>query len=622
MSRIYLADPNSNDVKIGKLLGKFENKVKAHPPGICPLEVQLSLLETSKNQTCQKCIPCRDGLPQLAIMLREVLDGKGTPATVEKMRSLATYVRDSADCAIGYDTANEVLKGLDQFADEYQNHINGGTCSAEIEQKVPCVNMCPAHVDIPGYIALVGEERYADAVALIRKDNPLPTTCAMICEHPCENRCRRQLIDDSLNIRGIKKYAVDQAAADTVEVPEPNEATNKRVAVIGGGPAGLTAAYFLGQMGHSVVIYERQKKLGGMLRYGIPNYRFPKDRLDEDINAILKAGDIEVKLEAKVGTEIPIEDIHKEYDAMFVAIGAQAGKRLRLDGADAKNVESAVEMLDRIGNGEIPDYTGKTVVVIGGGNVAMDAARSAVRCGAADVRIVYRRRQDDMTALESEVESAVMEGIELMTLVAPKAIEKDADGNCTALIAQPQMIGPYDKAGRPSPMDANKEPERIPCDIILIAVGQDIVSQPFEDFGMKAKWGIFEAGLDTKVADMPGVYVGGDCATGPSTAIRAIAAGKVVAYNIDEYFGLRSKVRCNVEAPEAKENNRQPTGRANITERPAYLRKQDFDHVENAYTYEEAMQEAGRCLRCDHFGCGAMLDGTDDRRANLCGRLN
>ena len=612
MSKIFLADPKSTDVKIGKLLEKFETKVKVYPPGTCPLTVQLSLLTASKNQTCGKCVPCRDGLPQLETLLKSILEGDATMETLEHMRRLATMIRDTADCAIGYQSAIEVLQGLETFREEYESHIKEHVCPGEMGQKVPCINLCPAHVDIPAYIALIGEEDYAGAINMIRKDNPLPTACAMICEHPCEQRCRRNLIDDSINIRGLKKYAVDQIAADKVAVPKANKSTGKKVAVIGGGPAGMTAAYFLGLMGHKVTIFERQKALGGMLRYGIPNYRFPKDRLDEDIRAILSVGDIEVRYEAKVGTEIPIEEIHKEYDAMFVAIGAQAGKRLRLEGSDAGNVESAVEMLDRIGNGNIPDYTGKNVVVIGGGNVAMDAARSAVRCNAEDVRIVYRRRQDDMTALDTEIESAVMEGIELLTLKAPKSIEKDADGNCSALIVQPQMIGPYDRAGRPSPIDANKDPERIPCEVILIAVGQDIVSAPFEEFGMEAERGIFKAGLDTAVASLPGVFVGGDCATGPATAIRAVAAGKVAAHNIDEYLGYHHKLYCEAVVPNPKENNRIPTGRANITERPAYERKHDFEHVENPYTYEEAMQEAGRCLRCDHFGCGVLKGGRDE----------
>ena len=611
MAKIYLADPNNCDARIGKMLGKFVDKVLSYPPGTCPLTVQYSLLVSSMNQTCGKCVPCRDGLPQLASLLKKVLDGEGTPETLEQIRFMAEMIHESADCAIGYQSAGEVLKSLDQFKMEYESHIRDHVCPSDVGQKVPCINLCPAHVDIPGYIALIGEERYADCINLIRKDNPLPTSCAMICEHPCENRCRRRLLDDAINIRGLKKFAVDQIPVDQVKVPEHLPSTGKSIGIIGGGPAGLTAAYFLALMGHEVVIYERQPALGGMLRYGIPNYRFPKDRLDEDINGILSAGDIEVKYDTHIDTAEKIRQVQSAHDAIFVAIGAQVGKKLRLDGVDANNVESAVDMLDRVGKGHRPDYTGKTVCVIGGGNVAMDAARSALRCGADDVRVIYRRRQEDMTALDSEIESAMQEGIEFMTLQAPKAIEKDENGNCAALYVQPQMIGPYDRAGRPSPLDAKKDQLRIPCDAVLIAVGQDIVSAPFEEFGMPANRGVFQGNLDTTIDDMPGVFVGGDCATAPATAIRAIAAGKVAARNIDEYLGYHHTQPCDVEAPLPKENTRIQIGRANITERPAYIRKHDFEHVENAYTYEEAMQESSRCLRCDHYGCGVLKGGRD-----------
>jgi len=349
-----------------------------------------------------------------------------------------------------------------------------------------------------------------------------------------------------------------------------------------------------------------------MLMYGIPNYRFPKDRLDEDMRAILSTGNIEVKYNTCVGKDISVQEVRDNYDAMFVAIGAQVGKKLRLEGINTKNVFSAVEMLDNIGHGRIPDYTGKKVCVIGGGNVAMDAARSAVRCGAAEVSIVYRRRQEDMTALVSEIEAAVAEGIELRILQAPARIEADENGNCAALWIKPQMISAY-RGDRPAPVDAVSKPEeRIACDVVLIAVGQDIVSAPFEEFGMSAKWNIFKAGLDTSVEGMPGVFVGGDCATGPSTAIRAIAGGKVAANAIDEYLGYHHKIACDAAEPSLHANNRVPTGRVNIQERSAHQRKHDFEHVECPMTPEEARQECGRCLRCDKFGCG-VLEGAVER---------
>lgn len=610
MKQHLLAKPDNTDRKIGGLLASFNRKIRAYPPGMCPLTVQLSLLHASKSLTCGKCVPCREGLVQLEEQLKQILDGGGSMQTLQQMKELAEMIHATADCAIGYEAAQVVLKGLEEFRDEYISHIYRHMCQEEIGQTVPCVTMCPAHVDIPGYIALIAEQDYAGAVAMVRKDNPFPTACAMICEHPCEERCRRNLIDDQINIRALKKYAVDQAAADGVPVPPHGVATGKKIAVVGGGPSGLTAAYFLALMGHRVVVYEEKEQLGGMLRYGIPNYRFPKNRLDEDIRAILAAGDIEVRCNTAIGRDLPMQTLQTAYDACYLAIGAQAGKQLELAGSDAEGVVPAVQLLDGIGHGQLPDYTGKRVVVIGGGNVAMDCARSAVRCNARQVQIVYRRRKDDMTALASEVESAAEEGVGLLELMAPMRIEKDAAGRCAALWVQPQRIGPFDRAGRPRPMDADKEPVRIACDVVLIAVGQEVVTAPFAAFGVPVSHGCMLAELDCSIPAIPGLFAGGDCVTGPATVIRAVAAGKVAAYHIDEYLGYHHKVACEVHAPEAKENNRVPTGRVNLTERPAHERKCDFELTENPMSFEEAMQEAGRCLRCDHFGCGILEGGS------------
>lgn len=324
---------------------------------------------------------------------------------------------------------------------------------------------------------------------MVRKDNPLPTACALVCEHPCERRCRRGLLDAPINIRGIKKFAVDSCAADKAPVPARSAQTNRRVAVIGGGPSGLTCAYFLSLMGHDVVIFEARKHLGGMLRYGIPAYRLPRERLDEDINAILAVGGIEVHLETKVGTQAMAE-LQNEFDAVYVAIGAQKGKGLRIDGAKAEGVISAVDLLGRIGDGDYPDFSGKRVAVIGGGNVAMDCVRTAVRAGADEVSCVYRRRVADMTALDAEIESAIAEGVEMITLESPDSIETNEAGQVVALITQPQMISAV-KGGRPSVKAADKPKRRIEADVILVAVGQGIESQPFEDAGMLAVWGEF-----------------------------------------------------------------------------------------------------------------------------------
>ena len=607
MAKLSIAPRSRDDARIAAHLDTFARRVEATPPGMCPLAVQLTMLQASGAQTCGKCVPCRDGIPQLAAMLKRVVDCDADEGVLEGLRALAEMIRDTSDCAIGYEAARSVLEGLDTFADEYASHLRDRSCQEGVGQTVPCETLCPAHVDVPAYIALTAAGDYAGAVNMVRKDNPFPTACAFVCEHPCETRCRRTLIDAPINIRGIKKFAVDQMPADQVAPPPRSVDTARTVAVIGGGPSGLTCAYFLALMGHRVTVFEERAQLGGMLRYGIPAYRFPRERLDEDIRGILNAGTITARCGEAVGAH-EMAEIADTYHAVYVSIGAQTGKSLRLDGVDAEGVVSAVDLLGAIGDGDYPDFTGKRVVVVGGGNVAMDCARTSVRAGADEVSVVYRRRKDDMTALPAEVESAIAEGVEMIVLEAPVSIEADERGHCTALITQPQMIGPV-RGGRPAPMAADKPTRRIEADIILIAVGQDVVSGPFEEFGMSTTWGCFNADDHLAAEGYDHVFVGGDCQTGPSTVIRAIGAGKVAARNIDEFLGYHHKLPCDIEVPEPLPNDRTPKGRVEITERPARERRLDFDGVENGMSREEVVQECGRCLRCDRFGCGVMEGG-------------
>ncbi|MBR6485924.1 MAG: FAD-dependent oxidoreductase, partial [Lachnospiraceae bacterium] len=467
---------------------------------------------------------------------------------------------------------------------------------------------CPAHVDIPNYIALIGEHRYADAINCIRLDNPFPTACAFICEHPCEEKCRRDLLDSPVNIRGLKKFAVDQVPADAVKVPECNVTTGKTVAVIGGGPSGLTAAYYLSLMGHRVVVFEERSGLGGMLRYGIPGYRLPKDRLDQDINAILSTGNIEVRNNVRIPDDVAMEDINKEFDAIYISIGAQLGRTVDVEGAQADGVYSAVEMLSEIGRGNLPDYTDKRVVVVGGGNVAMDASRSAIRCNAKEVTVIYRRRQVDMTALPSEIQGAIEEGVELLTLNAPDSVETDEDNRVTGLKMQPQITSVH-RGGKPTVKAANTDKRVHPCDIVLMAVGQDIDSAPFSEYDVNPKKKTFNTTDTARLKSYEKIFAGGDCVFGPSTVIKAIGAGKVAAVNIDEYLGYHHKIPDTIEYPEPKDNDRTHIGRVHLTDKSARERKKSFEPVENGMSFDEAMQECGKCLRCDHFGCGVLEGG-------------
>ena len=615
MSRLTILTKDKAQVTMESMYQDLERRIVASPPGLCPVDLTRSFIKMCLAQSCGKCVPCRVGLRQLARLFDNVLDGEATEETVENIKLTAEGIYYSADCAIGYEAAKLALKSVDGCIDDFESHIHNGFCSCNSNQPVSCVKSCPAGVDIPGYIALVQQKRYADAVRLIRRDNPMPTTCAYICEHPCENRCKRTIIDAPVNIRGLKKMAVDNAGI--VPVPECEPATGKKVAIIGGGPGGLSAAYYLALMGHKVTIFEQRKQLGGMLRYGIPNYRFPRKKLDEEIDSILSTG-IEVKKNISVGKDISFDDITEEYDATYISIGAHADKKMGIEGEDAKSgITSAVEMLRAIGDGDMPDYTGKRVIVIGGGNVAMDVARSSIRLGASKVSIVYRRRKADMTALEEEVVGAEAEGCDVLELMSPVRIKQDEEGNAIGLVVKPQMISKVSH-GRPAPRAASKDEMLLESDLIVVAIGQGIETKSFEEHGIKVQRGVISAlntgNITPQEGEMSeGVFAGGDCVTGPATVIKAIAAGKVAAANIDEYLGFNHEITCDVEIPYASNEDKVACGRVEVALREAAERKNDFEPIEYGFTCEEACQEAGRCLRCDHFGFGAFRGGREEQ---------
>ncbi len=607
LSRLEVRTPSQMQTVVETIYRDMERRISGSPPGVCPVDEALNCLNLCRAQTCGKCAPCRIGLSQLADMLQQVLDGEPDEGIIDRIERTAKVIVNTADCAIGIDAAQLVLTGIRGFREDFEEHVRHHRCLSTLHNPVPCVAMCPAGVDIPGYVALVREGRYADAVRLIRKDNPFPVACAYICEHPCEARCRRKMVDDAINIRGLKRAAVDNAG----QVPHPKCApsTGKTVAVVGGGPGGLTAAYYLALMGHKVTVYEKRKQLGGMMRYGIPAYRFPREIMDAEIRGILSLG-IDVKTDIDVGTEITFDQLRSQYDALYIAIGAHTDKKVGMEGEDARGVISAVDMLRGIGDGLLPDFSGKKVVVIGGGNVAMDVTRSALRLGAEKVTCVYRRRQQDMTAQAEEAEGAIAEGAELMTLHAPKRIEVDGDGKAAALWVRPQIPGPIGHDGRPKPVDAEGDELRIPADLIVVAVGQGIESRGFTQAGVTIqRGGTLLADEGTRLPDMHGVFAGGDCVTGPATVIRAIAAGKAAAANIDEYLGFRHEITVDVKIPIPHCTDIHPCGRVNPREREASERKGDFACIEFGMTAQEARQESTRCLRCDHFGYGNFKGG-------------
>ena len=533
LSRLDIMTPSRAQTVIDGLYRDVERRIAASPPGLCPVDLAMNFLNLCHAQTCGKCVPCRVGLGQLSDLMESVLDGKATMETIALIERTARVIVNSADCAIGRDAARLVLDGIQGFRDDYEEHVLRHRCLGGMQNPVPCVALCPAGVDIPGYTVLVKYGRYADAVRLIRQDNPFPSACAYICEHPCEARCRRNMIDDAVNIRGLKRYAVDHAGY----VPHPAcaEETGKTVAIVGGGPSGLSAAYYLALMGHKVTVYEKRAKLGGMLRYGIPAYRLPREILDAEIASLLSVG-IDAKVNVDIGDEITFDELRSRYDALYLALGAHTDKKTGIEGEDA-------------------------------------------------------------------------EGVELVTLQAPVRIETNGQGHAVALWTQPQIIGEMDDKGRPKPEKAKLFEKRIAADGIVVAIGQGVETHGFEQSKITIKRGAFVAEASGQIDNMDGVFAGGDCVTGPATVIRAIAAGKVAAANIDEYLGYHHVIDVGVEVPTARLNNKPPHGRINTTEREADERKRDFKCIECGLTDEEAYAEASRCLRCDHFGYGIFRGG-------------
>lgn len=601
MPRSILERPMRSQTERARLAERAAARLTSVPAEQCPVDFIASLTRMHLSDSCGKCTPCRVGLATCSRLLEDILAGEGTAADLEALKVTAEVIYSASDCAIGFTAGRALLDALDGFADDLESHIAHDRCSHRQEPIAPCTAACPAHVDVPAYLACIRAGRLDDALRVIRNANPLPTVCGYVCEHPCEMTCRRTLEDAPVNICGLKRYAADNAEWSAAPVPQPS--TGKSIGIVGGGPAGLTAAYYLRLMGHDVTIYDQREKLGGMVRYGIPDYRLPQDKLDADIDFILNCG-VTVKTDCAIGTDLAFEELTRAHDAVFVSIGAHDSKKLGCDGEDAEGVLSAVAFLRAAGQGTAPDLTGKRVCVVGGGNVAMDCTRTAKRLGAASVECVYRRRIVDMTALAEEIEEAQAEGCQITPLESPVSIQVDNAGQVCGLITQPQVIGAIGRGGRPTPYDAAAPQRIIPCDVVLIAIGQAIDADAFSSV-VSTERGCIVACEDGAIAAAAApLFAGGDAVSGPATVIKAIAAGRAAAFNIDEALGFVHDVFDPVDVP-AAERAIGPCGRIDLRNVLFADAARSFDIAKLGMSAEEALQESSRCLRCDHHGFAA-----------------
>lgn len=574
----------------------------------CMVDTAKFFLQFTRDESCGKCTPCRAGIPKMLDILTKITQGKGTMEDLAALTELAEMVGSASLCGLGQTAPNPVLTTLRHFRNEYEAHIIDKRCPAAVCQalfRAPCQHTCPVELDCPGYIALAKEGRFEDAYKLIRQRLPFPMSVGRVCDHPCEVKCRRAQVDAAVSIRDLKRMIADYAYEKGVEfLPPVKPRKPERVAIVGAGPAGLTAAYELAREGYGVTIFEALPVAGGMMAVAIPEYRLPKRILNAEINGIVKLG-VELKLNTRIDD---IDSLFKEgYKAVFLACGAHKGDKIGIPGEDAKGIYDAIEFLKETNLGRKPEV-GERVAVVGGGNSAIDAARVALRQGAKEVSILYRRERKDMPAIPEEIESAEEEGIHIECLTAPTKV-LTANGRISGLECVRMELREFDSSGRRTPHPLAGSEHTILVDTLIEAIGQRPDTSLVKDSGVKTgKGGTIAVDPRTLATDRPGVFGGGDVATGPKTVIWAVAAGQRAANSIIRYLQgkpLSPFVHRDgyepIEVPAVSPTEEEVKERKRIepSEIASKERRSSFREIMLAYTGEQSREEASRCLRCD-----------------------
>ncbi len=573
----------------------------------CMVDVARFFLDFVQEESCGKCAPCRVGTKRMLEILERICDGKGVEGDVERLMDLGKKIKDTALCGLGQTAPNPVLSTIRYFRDEYDAHIREKHCPAGVCPglvRAPCQNACPARVDVPGFISLIGEKRYAEALRLHRERNPFASVCARVCFHTCEEKCRRATLDEPLNVRCLKRFMVDQEI--TVQLPEVRESeanAARKIAIIGAGPAGLSCGYFLARLGYRPRIFEAEPRPGGMLVQAIPAYRLPREEIAREVRMIERMG-VEIETGVRLGKDITLAGLRSEgYEAVFLGIGAPNGVRLGIPGEEATGVFEALRWLREYNiRGSVP--VGRNVVVIGGGNAAIDAARTAIRLGARTVTILYRRTRAEMPAYAEEVEGAEQEGVRLECLVAPVEIVAEG-GAVVGVKCRSMTLGAFDRSGRRSPTARGDSTYVVRADQVIAAIGQSLDPSEIVD-GVPLKLndlGFIEANPVTGRTSVEWIFAGGDAVSGPSSVVSAIAAGEKAAVGIDAYltgephaFWRQDKPVDTFFDPDADPVD---YPRARIRRIPVDKRRNNFREVERPWPENIAIREARRCLRCD-----------------------
>ncbi|MDH5406039.1 MAG: FAD-dependent oxidoreductase [Candidatus Aminicenantes bacterium] len=579
----------------------------------CMVDIAKYFTKFLHEESCGKCYTCRKGLQRMHEILSDITEGRGKEGDIELLEELALVVKDTTMCGLGQTSANPVLSTIHYFMHEYEEHIKYKKCRAAVCTKLissPCQHTCPIDTEAPVYIALIAKGQFDEAYDIIIKDNPLPSVCGRVCSRPCEFKCRAGMGGDPISIRALKRFATDYAKKLNIKPKfKPVERRGQKVAIIGSGPAGLTAGYYLARNGYQVTVFESQKVAGGMLALAIPEFRLPRKSLEFDLDAIKDAG-VEIKTNVTIGKDIDFNDLFDKlgFNAVFIATGAHKSFSMGIPGEDAKGVIEALELLRAVNLGE-EVKVGKRIGIIGGGNAAIDAARVAFRMpGCEEVTIIYRRTRAEMPAFSEEVDEAIEEGINIKFLAAPtKIITKN--GKLTAAECIKMKLGDFDASGRRRPVPIEGSEFILNLDTMIMAIGE----QP--DLSFMNKKHQIEISPNNRIIVDPetlstnrtGVFAGGDVVTGPYTVVEAISAGKIAAESIDRYLKGESLQReYKVTRPcayiEPVELTDEELGEIKAVEMPSLpveKRVKNFKEVELGFDEKMAVKEARRCLRCE-----------------------
>lgn len=590
--------------KLGAIMGS--GGLIAMSEDTCMVDTARFFMDFIKDESCGKCNACRIGTTRMLEILERITRGEGMEGDIELLEELGRVIQDTAMCGLGQTAPNPVLSTIKYFRNEYEEHIKNKHCRAGVCSELfisPCENTCPANVNVPGYLRLIAAGRFVDAYQLVRQENPFPAVCGRICTHPCEQKCRRGTLDESVAIRELKRYVADYAYKNetpyTSDIVFPKN--GKKVAVIGAGTSGLTCGYYLVRIGYDVDVFEAESVAGGVLAFGIPEYRLPKQVLQHEIDLIVQAG-VNIHLNVDVSKDATFKSLRSRYDAVYVATGAQYPVKVNIPGEHLPGVIHGIDFLKSV-NLHKEVQLGNTVAVIGGGNTAIDSARTALRMGAQRVIILYRRTKDAMPAYAEEVKEALEEGIELMELVAPVQFVGGKNGRIAKIECVKMKLGDFGDDGRRKSVPVEDSNFFLDVDNVIPAVSQysDLPFLPKSEIDL-TPWGTFIIDNDTMMTTMPGVFAGGDAARGPDTVIQAIADGKNAAIAIDQYLGGTGELNkgAPIDIPEDYSEDE-------VVEHPRFAvetlspekRSCSFDEVDLGYHKLNAMAEAMRCLHCD-----------------------